>query len=130
MTYRHLRITRIINKLCPSSQRKECCESPFCSPIARFFAEAEGDPYLPMYVLFAHTGSRHGEAIGFDKGDLDKFRRVIHVRQSVSQSKRKIIVKKPRTKKLLHRATTVLFCGRVSGRHRQPAWTLAAPTCL
>lgn len=71
-----------------------------------------------LWNLAALTGMRRGEIAGLQFADVDHERRVIHVRRSVSESEKRVLVKPPKTARGLRQVDIDDYLLQLITQHR------------
>ena len=85
----------------PPKASAERSERPVWSrqELAAFLGSVREDALYPLWLLYATTGMRRGEALGLQWGDIDLDARTLSIRRSLVPVKGGFIVGEPKTKR-------------------------------
>jgi integrase len=86
--------------------------------LGRFLATSTDDPLYALWVLFATTGMRRGEALGLRWSDVDLKRRTISVAQTVTTVGHRVVISPPKSDRSRRRIVIDPDTARVLEQHR------------
>jgi len=87
--------------------------------LGRFLVSVAEDPLYALWVLFATTGMRRGEALGLRWSDVDLGRRTLSVAQTITTVGHRIVVSPPKSDRSRRRIVIDVDTARVLEQHRK-----------